>query len=67
MQPVESSAVARIGYDAEASEAYVEFHESGTYVYSAVPPRVFEAFQHAVSKGKFVNYVLKRWYSSYRL
>jgi hypothetical protein len=67
MQPVESSAVAMIGYDDEAAEAYVQFHDSGTYVYSGVPPVVFESLRHAASKGKFANEVLKPLYSCRRL
>jgi len=67
MRPVESSAVAMIGYDAEADEVYVDFHGSGTYVYSGVPSIVFEEFEHAASKGKFVNEVLKPRYVCRRL
>ena len=56
-----------IGYDAEADEVYVDFHGSGTYVYSGVPSIVFEEFEHAASKGKFVNEVLKPRYVCRRL
>lgn len=61
LQPVESSAIARIGYDAEAEKAYVEFHDSDVYAYRGVPPAVFEEFARAESKGTFLNAVIKRY------
>jgi ADP-ribosylglycohydrolase len=54
-----SRAVAAIGYDEAAQEAYVEFIDSGVYVYERVPPVVWRAFEAADSKGGFVNAVLK--------
>ena len=62
MQPVDSSAIARIGYDAEAEEAYVEFHDADVYVYGGVPPDVFAALAEAESKGTFLNTVVKPCY-----
>jgi KTSC domain len=59
MQPVDSSAIARIGYDARAEEAYVEFHDSDVYAYGGVPPDVFGEFADAESKGTFLNTVIK--------
>ncbi len=61
MHPVESSAVARIGYDAEAEEAYVEYLEGDLYAYEGVPVDVFEQLANADSKGTFVNAVIKRY------
>jgi hypothetical protein len=61
MQPVESSAVARIGYDTETEEAYVEFLGRGLYAYRGVPYSVFEKLVVADSKGTFVNAVIKRY------
>ena len=61
MQTVESSAVARIGYDAEAKEAYVEFLSGGLYAYEGVPAGVFEELANAESKGTFVNAVIKEY------
>jgi hypothetical protein len=63
LRPVVSSAVAAIGYDAAAQEAYVEFIDSGIYAYERVPPPVWRAFQGADSKGGFVNEVLKPYFS----
>ncbi|HEX6753918.1 MAG TPA: KTSC domain-containing protein [Solirubrobacterales bacterium] len=67
LQAVESSCVARIGYDEAAEEAYVEFHDSGAYAYRGVPAQVFEEFLRADSKGVFVNTVIKPRYSVRRL
>jgi hypothetical protein len=61
MHPVESSAVAKIGYDAEAEEAYVEYVGDGLYVYEGVPADVFEELANADSKGTFVNAVIKEY------
>jgi len=41
MHQVESTAVARIGYDSEAEEAYVEYLGGGLYAYEGVPADVF--------------------------
>ena len=61
MQPVESSAVARIGYDEAAEEAYVEYLGGGLYAYEGVPADVFEELTNADSKGTFVNEVIKEY------
>ena len=61
MQPVESSAVARIGYDAEREEAFVEYLDGDLYAYEGVPAEVFEELAHAESKGTFVNEVIKEY------
>jgi hypothetical protein len=61
MHSVESSAVARIGYDAGAEEAYVEYLDGDLYAYEGVPPDVFEELANAESKGTFVNDVIKEY------
>jgi KTSC domain len=61
MHPVESSAVARIGYDTEAEEAYVEYLGGGRYAYEGVPAGVFDQLANAESKGTFVNAVIKEY------
>lgn len=40
MHPVDSSCVARLGYDETAKETYVEFRSSAVYRYLGVPPSV---------------------------
>jgi len=61
MHPVESSAVAMIGYDVEREEAYVEYLDGGLYVYEGVSAGVFEELANAESKGTFVNTVIKEY------
>lgn len=61
MHPVESSAVARIGYDVEAEEAYVGYVGGDLYAYEGVPAGVFEELANAESKGRFVNAVIKEY------
>jgi len=61
MHTVESSAVARIGYDPEAEEAFVEYLGGDLYAYEGVPPDVFEELANAESKGTFVNAVIKEY------
>ncbi|MDQ3936540.1 MAG: KTSC domain-containing protein [Actinomycetota bacterium] len=63
MRPVVSEAVARIGYDEEAQEVYVEFNSGRTYAYMDVPAPVWQDFETADSKGGFVNRVLKPNYA----
>ncbi len=55
----ESSNVEAIGYDERNEEVWVTFRTSGTYSYPGVPEHVWEQFQQADSKGRFVNMVLK--------
>lgn len=61
MHPVESSAVARIGYDAEAGEAYVEYLDGDLYAYEGVSADVYGQLAGADSKGTFVNAVIKEY------
>jgi hypothetical protein len=67
MFPVDSSCVARIGYDPEVEEAFVEFHDSGTYGYRGVPARVFDDFASAESKGTFFNEEIKPRYAARKI
>lgn len=53
MQPVISSMIAAVGYDADTKTLAVEFTKGGTYEYSDVPLEEWEAFQSAESVGKY--------------
>lgn len=55
-----SSNVSAIAYDAEKKECWVKFNEGSVYVYENVGPGVWEEFNNAQSKGRFVNLVLRR-------
>ena len=55
MLPVESSAIARIGYDAENGALVVEFTTGRTYIYSDVPEEAYAGLLTAESKGSYFN------------
>lgn len=59
MAPRQSSAVAAAGYDADGNVLRVRYVGGATYDYLGVPGPVFEAFELAESKGRFVNLVIK--------
>lgn len=67
MRPVDSTCVARLGYDEVAEEVLVEFHDSGLYGYRPVPPDVYAEFEQAESKGTFLNEMIKPGYSVRKL
>ena len=57
MQPVQSSNLAAVGYDAATRTLRIEFHASGkspsrTYQYEAVAPEEYKALLEAPSKGR---------------
>lgn len=53
--PVESSAIASVGYDAASGTLELQFQGGAVYRYAGVPPQVVEALMAAESKGRFVN------------
>ena len=58
-EPVKSSVIASIGYDAEAEILEVEFHSRRRYRYFGVPPSVHRELLEADSIGAFFNTVIK--------
>ena len=52
-QPVVSSDIASIGYDAATETLEIEFKATGIYRYFSVPTTVAEEFQRTPSPGKF--------------
>jgi KTSC domain len=66
MIPVESSSIELVGYDEQAQELYVRFHNRGrTYAYEDVPRAQFDALLAAPSKGRYLNWEIKP-YHAYR-
>lgn len=59
MHPVESSNIAAIGYDSLTWILRVEFLNGTLYDYLGVPLLIFENFQEAPSKGRFLNSEIK--------
>lgn len=54
LDPVESSMVAAIGYDAALQALVVLYNSGKAYQYLEVPPEVFQGFQEANSKGRYL-------------
>jgi len=65
--PVQSSAVASIGYFEPLSALDVQFRNGGLYRYFGVPRAVFDALSAAASKGTFLNRQIKPWFPCLRL
>ena len=62
MQPVNSSNIAAVGYDAENQMVYVQFLNGSTYVYKGVPDHEFENLRTAPSVGSYLNRNYKNVY-----
>ena len=52
-QPVVSSDLASIGYDASTQTLEIEFKATGVYQYFSVPQQVFDQLATTPSPGKF--------------
>ena len=59
MAPRTSSCIAAAGYDAAGQVMRVRYVGGATYDYVGVSAPVFEAFEEAESKGRFINFVIK--------
>lgn len=57
--PVDSSTIKAIGYDPDRRELHVDFHKTGRYVYSNVPPEKYQALMSADSIGKHLHENIK--------
>lgn len=62
MQPVSSSNIEAIGYDAENQTVYVQFLNGSTYAYKGVPEHEFENLRTASSVGSYLNRNYKNIY-----
>lgn len=61
--PVDSSSLSSMGYDAQKHLLEVEFRNGGIYRYLEVPEREYEALLHADSVGRHLNQEIKPFYS----
>lgn len=59
-QPVTSSNLASIGYDAENEILEVEFNHGGVYQYFGVPENVYEELMNADSHGQYFDRNIKK-------
>jgi hypothetical protein len=62
MPVVDSTAIQRIDYDAEARQLRITFTGGNTYKYYHVSRGVYESFMHAESKGLFFNTYIRDRY-----
>lgn len=62
MQPVNSSNIAAVGYDADNQTVFVQFLNGSTYVYKGVPEHEFENLRTAPSVGSYLNRNFKNVY-----
>lgn len=57
-QPVKSTNVKSVGYDAKKKVLEVEFKSGGVYQYAGVPPEMYADLLKAESIGRFVSQVV---------
>lgn len=62
MQPVSSSNISALGYDAGNQMVYVQFLNNSTYVYKGVPEHEYENLRTAASVGSYLNRNFKNVY-----
>lgn len=58
-EPVSSSNIVSVGYDATSETMEVEFLSGSVYQYYNVPQSVYDAFLAAPSAGQFLAYQIK--------
>jgi hypothetical protein len=54
-QPIDSTVLRAVGYDAGTAELEIEFRSGDVYRYYAVPPSVFRELTEAASPGAYFN------------
>src|SRR4051812_19067609 len=62
--PVQSSALATVGYSAHLRAVEIEFRNGAVYRYLEVAPSVFHAFLDAPSKARFYDENIRHRYRS---
>lgn len=63
MQPVNSSNIARAGYDPETQTLTIDFHSGRSYRYANVAEEVYRSLLDAPSAGKYFNQHIKDSYA----
>jgi hypothetical protein len=58
-QPVKSTNVKSVGYDAEEKVLEVEFKSGGIYQYAGVQPEMYAELLEADSVGRFISQVVR--------
>ena len=54
-QPVTSSNIASVGYDASSKTLEVEFHSGSLYEYFGVPKEIYDGLMKAESHGSYFH------------
>ncbi|RYE58697.1 MAG: KTSC domain-containing protein [Sphingobacteriales bacterium] len=62
-----SSVVSTINYDVEKQILYVVFVSGDRYAYKEVPEKVYKDFKASISKGTFLNRIIKRFFQGEKL
>ena len=62
--PVQSSALATVGYSGHLRAVEIEFHNGAIYRYLEVAPSVYHALLDAPSKAQFYDQNIRRRYRS---
>ena len=61
MQPIKgSSNIKSVGYDKEAKDLHIQFHNGGHFAYHNVAPHLFAGFMAAKSKGSYFHANIKK-------
>ena len=67
MHEVEASNVKSIGYETATATLSVEYKSGYKYEYENVPANIFDELLESVSKGKYMNQVIKGQYNGRRV
>ena len=59
MQPVESSSVDAVGFEAQTNELWIRYMNGATYVYAPVPRSIHRELLASASIGAYVNHHIK--------
>jgi len=61
-EPVSSSNIASVGYDADSQTLEIEFASGSVYQYYNVGPDLYQQFLIAPSKGQFLSMYIRNAY-----
>lgn len=59
MEDVDSSRIAKRGYDEKTKTCRIQFHKGGTYEYGNFPKPLWLAFKNSQSAGIFIDNHIK--------
>ena len=66
-QPVESTNLAKIGYDEARQILAAQFKTGSIYKYEDVPVSVYDGLMAASSKGGYFNAMIAKWFKYQRV